>query len=242
MQVLPAARIDRLPPEENACSRPPRSLAQRCPAAVAGHRLYVLDAASYRSLAHLQAAEFLYETSLFPERAYTFKHVAGPMRWRLESAGRSGRALHARIVEALEALLGDRWDTRWSGWRRRHALRGEAVDKKVFTYGRQAGQNQRDSPTAKRRRCMSSSIRPRRSPAVGPPPSRPFTSASAHGDPWPAEILPADARPLAPRRDPRHGAWLPTARTRLRDPDTNCWNSGEVDRAIDYGQRTLALA
>ena len=27
------------------------------------------------SLAHLQAAEFLYETSLFPERAYTFKHA-----------------------------------------------------------------------------------------------------------------------------------------------------------------------
>jgi tetratricopeptide (TPR) repeat protein len=29
----------------------------------------------HRGLAHLQAAEFLYETSLFPEHAYTFKHA-----------------------------------------------------------------------------------------------------------------------------------------------------------------------
>ena len=29
----------------------------------------------HRSLAHLQAAEFLYETQLFPEREYTFKHA-----------------------------------------------------------------------------------------------------------------------------------------------------------------------
>ena len=29
----------------------------------------------HRGLAHLQAAEFLYETRLFPEREYTFKHA-----------------------------------------------------------------------------------------------------------------------------------------------------------------------
>ena len=28
-----------------------------------------------RSLAHLQAAEFLYETRLLPESEYTFKHA-----------------------------------------------------------------------------------------------------------------------------------------------------------------------
>ena len=33
------------------------------------------QAALHRGLAHLQAAEFLYETRLFPERAYTFKHA-----------------------------------------------------------------------------------------------------------------------------------------------------------------------
>jgi predicted ATPase len=33
------------------------------------------EVALHRGLAHLQAAEFLYETRLFPERAYTFKHA-----------------------------------------------------------------------------------------------------------------------------------------------------------------------
>ena len=35
----------------------------------------ISEEALYRSLGELQAAEFLYETSLFPERAYTFKHA-----------------------------------------------------------------------------------------------------------------------------------------------------------------------
>ena len=42
-------------------------------AAASGHCRHA-DEALYRSLAQLQAAEF-YETSLFPERAYTFKHA-----------------------------------------------------------------------------------------------------------------------------------------------------------------------
>ena len=33
------------------------------------------EAARHWGLVHLQAAEFLYETSLFPERVYTFKHA-----------------------------------------------------------------------------------------------------------------------------------------------------------------------
>jgi predicted ATPase len=33
------------------------------------------EAALHRGLTHLQAAEFLYETRLFPEHAYTFKHA-----------------------------------------------------------------------------------------------------------------------------------------------------------------------
>jgi hypothetical protein len=33
------------------------------------------DAALHRGLAHLKAAEFLYEASLFPEHFYTFKHA-----------------------------------------------------------------------------------------------------------------------------------------------------------------------
>ena len=73
-QAILAARIDRLPPEDKrllqtaavigkdvpfACSRPsPRSPRTRS-----------------QALARLQAAEFLYETRLFPDLEYTFKHA-----------------------------------------------------------------------------------------------------------------------------------------------------------------------
>jgi hypothetical protein len=63
------------------------------------------DEALHRGLAHVQAAEFLYETSLFPEREYTFKHALTHEvayssllhEWRRIM-------LHTRFVEALEAL------------------------------------------------------------------------------------------------------------------------------------------
>src|SRR5262249_56416605 len=90
-----------------------------------------------RSRAQFQAAEFLSETSLFPERAYTFKHA---LTHEVAYGGllqERRRALHARIVEALEALAGDRLDDQVERLAQ-HALRGE-VWEKALTYGRQAG-------------------------------------------------------------------------------------------------------
>jgi class 3 adenylate cyclase len=75
VQAVLAARIDRLPPDE-------KRLLQS--AAVIGKdvRLVLLQAIAdqseeeiNRGLIRLQAAEFLYETSLFPEIEYTFKHA-----------------------------------------------------------------------------------------------------------------------------------------------------------------------
>ena len=54
----------------------------------------------------LQAAEFLYETSLFPERVYTFKHALTHEVAYSSLLQERRRVLHARIVEALEALAG----------------------------------------------------------------------------------------------------------------------------------------
>jgi tetratricopeptide (TPR) repeat protein len=92
----------------------------------------------HRGLTHLQTAEFLYETSLFPERAYTFKHAlthevayGGVLQERR-------RALHARIVAALEALAADRLVEQVERLAH-HALRGEVWDK-ALAYCRQAGE------------------------------------------------------------------------------------------------------
>src|SRR5439155_8972568 len=96
------------------------------------------EAALHRGLAHLQAAEFLYETRLAPEPAYTFKHV---LTREVAYGGllpERRRVLHARIVEALEALAGDRVAEQVERLAH-HAMRGE-VWNKALAYCRQAGE------------------------------------------------------------------------------------------------------
>ena len=93
--------------------------------------------ALHRGLAHLQAAEFLYETRLFPEPEYTFKHALTHEVAYGSLLQERRRALHARIVEALEALAADRLAEQVERLAH-HALRGEVWDKAV-TYCQQAG-------------------------------------------------------------------------------------------------------
>src|SRR5262249_31133387 len=104
VQAVLAARIDRLPPEEKRllqtaaviCTEGPWPLWQ----AMAG----LSEAMLHRGLVHLQAAEFLYETRLFPEPDYTFKHALTHEVAYGSLLLERRRGLHARIVEALEAL------------------------------------------------------------------------------------------------------------------------------------------
>jgi tetratricopeptide (TPR) repeat protein len=93
--------------------------------------------AIYRGLAHLQAAEFLYETRLFPEREYTFKHALTHEVAYGSMLQERRRALHARIVEALEGLAGNQVGEQVERLAY-HALRGEVWDKALL-YSRQAG-------------------------------------------------------------------------------------------------------
>jgi predicted ATPase len=90
-----------------------------------------------QSLARLQRAEFLYETRLFPEVEYTFKHAlthevtyGGLLRERR-------RELHARIVHAIEALHRDRLGEHIERLAH-HAFHGELWEAAV-DYARQAG-------------------------------------------------------------------------------------------------------
>ena len=104
-------------------------------AAAAGGGL--AEDALQRSLAHLQGAELLYETQLFPDPVYTFKHALTHEVAYNSLLQEQRRALHARIVEALETLARDRLAAQVERLAH-HALRGEVWDK-AFTYCRQAG-------------------------------------------------------------------------------------------------------
>ena len=72
VQAVLAARIDRLPPEEKRLLQTAAVIGTDVPFALLRAIADVPEAALHRGLAHLQAAEFLYETRLFPEQEYTF--------------------------------------------------------------------------------------------------------------------------------------------------------------------------
>ena len=92
-------------PRTSASSRRPRSSARTCRSRCSRRSPSCPRTALRRGLAHLQAAEFLYETSLFPDLEYTFKHALTHEVAYGSLLQERRRALHARIVDAIEALL-----------------------------------------------------------------------------------------------------------------------------------------
>jgi tetratricopeptide (TPR) repeat protein len=137
VQALLAARIDRLPPEDKRLLQTAAVMGTEVPWPLLQAIAETSDEALARSLGQLQAAEFLYETSLFPERAYTFKHALTHEVAYGSLLHERRRGLHAHIVEVLEALAGDRLDDQVERLAH-HALRGE-VWAKALAYCRQAG-------------------------------------------------------------------------------------------------------
>jgi class 3 adenylate cyclase/tetratricopeptide (TPR) repeat protein len=137
VQTMLAARIDRLSAEE-------KKLLQT--AAVIGREFSLpLLEASMRpeggdlgtGIARLQSAEFLYESSLFPEIEYTFKHVLTQEVAYDSLLIDRRRALHARILETIEGFSADRLASE-AEHLAHHAFRGEVWDK-AARYMRQAG-------------------------------------------------------------------------------------------------------
>ena len=120
--------VDLYPPEDKRLLQTAAVIGTEVPWPLLQAIADTADEALSRCLAQLQAAEFLYETSLFPERAYTFKHaLTQEVAYGSLVQGRR-RALHARIVAALEALAGDRRDDQVERLAH-HALRGEVWQK-----------------------------------------------------------------------------------------------------------------
>jgi tetratricopeptide (TPR) repeat protein len=137
VQALLAARMDRLSPEDKRLLQTAAVIGTEVPGPLLQAIADTPEEALYRSLAQLQASEFLYETSLFPEHTYTFKHALTHEVAYGSLLQERRRGLHARIVEALEALAGDRLEDQVERLAQ-HALRGE-VWEKALVYGRQAG-------------------------------------------------------------------------------------------------------
>jgi class 3 adenylate cyclase/tetratricopeptide (TPR) repeat protein len=104
VQALLAARIDRLPPDDKSLLQSASVIGTTVP-------LTLLRAIAERPgddlaarLAELQSAEFIYETRLFPEAEYQFKHALTQEVAYEGLLHERRRALHAQVVAAIERL------------------------------------------------------------------------------------------------------------------------------------------
>jgi class 3 adenylate cyclase/tetratricopeptide (TPR) repeat protein len=138
VQAVLAARIDRLAPDEKRLVQTAAVIGTEVPFALLQAIAEVSEAALHRGLIHLQAAELLYETRLFPERVYTFKHALTHEVAYSSLLQERRRVLHARIVEALETRGGERLAEQVKRLAQ-HAFQGE-VWEKALTYFRHAGE------------------------------------------------------------------------------------------------------
>ncbi|HEU4367170.1 MAG TPA: adenylate/guanylate cyclase domain-containing protein [Methylomirabilota bacterium] len=134
VQAILAARIDRLPPEDKTLLQTAAVIGKDVPFALLHAISETPEETLRHGLARLRAAEFLYETALFPELEYTFKHAL------TQEVAYSGllqdrrRELHARIVRVFESLYPGRAGEQTS-WLTLHAFRGEVWDRAVAYLG-----------------------------------------------------------------------------------------------------------
>jgi class 3 adenylate cyclase len=108
VQVILTARIDRLLAEDKQLLQTASVIGKDVPFVLLHAVAEAGEEAVHRGLTHLQAAEFLYETRLFPDPEYTFKHALTHEVTYGTLLQERRKALHARIVGAIERSYPDR--------------------------------------------------------------------------------------------------------------------------------------
>jgi class 3 adenylate cyclase/tetratricopeptide (TPR) repeat protein len=244
VQAVLAARIDRLSPEDKRLLQSASVIGKDVPFILLQAIAELPGEALHRGLVHLQADEFLYETRLFPDQEYTFKHALTHEVAFASLLGERRRALDARIVEAIERLYHDRLAEHVDRLAH-HAFRGE-VWEKALNYFRQAGAKaatrsaHREAavcfeqalaalthlPGARERLELAIDLRLDLRNALFPLGERDRILSYLRE----AEAL---ANTLS---DQRRLGWVTVYL------GTHYWGQGDYDRAIEFGQEALAIA
>jgi class 3 adenylate cyclase/tetratricopeptide (TPR) repeat protein len=136
VQALLGARIDRLDAEDKRLLQTASVIGKDVAFELLKAVTDLEESELASALTRLQTAEFVYEAGLFPDLEYTFKHA---LTHEVAYGGLTHerrRELHARIMQAIEALHADRLDEHVERLAH-HAQRGEVWTKAV-TYLRQA--------------------------------------------------------------------------------------------------------
>jgi len=111
VQVLLAARMDRLPSAEKRLLQTAAVIGNEFPLPLLQTIADIPQAELQHGLAHLQAAEFLYETSLFPEQIYSFKHALTQNVAYQSLLVRTRQPIHQRIGRVLEEQFAETAET-----------------------------------------------------------------------------------------------------------------------------------
>jgi len=138
VQGLLAARIDRLPPDQKALLQTLAVLGKEFGLGLLRHVVAEPESELQGQLAHLQAAEFLYERPAFPEPEYTFKHALTQEVAYNSLLLERRRTLHERTGQALEMLFGERLDERYPELAYHYSHSGNTA--KAIVYLERAGQ------------------------------------------------------------------------------------------------------
>lgn len=137
VKTLLAARIDRLEPHDKDLLQCAAVIGKDFSSRLLNEITGLPEEHLRRGLACLQSSEFIYETSLFPELEYTFKHAL-TYEVAYGSLLQSRRkTLHKKILSAMEEIYQERSDEQVEKLGS-HAFRGEVWDKALL-YFRRAG-------------------------------------------------------------------------------------------------------
>jgi class 3 adenylate cyclase/tetratricopeptide (TPR) repeat protein len=137
VQAVLAARIDRLTPAAKHVLQSASVIGKDVPFPVLAEIADLPDEGLRAGLALLQSGELLYEASFFPEIEYTFKHALTHEVAYGSLLHETRRALHARIVGAIERLYAARPGEHVERLAH-HALRG-GLRERAVEFLRQAG-------------------------------------------------------------------------------------------------------
>jgi class 3 adenylate cyclase/tetratricopeptide (TPR) repeat protein len=128
VQAVLAARIDRLPAEDKHLLQTAAAIGKQIPLPLLQKVADQPGDALRQGLAHLQAAEFLYDMGLFPDVQYAFTHALTHEVAYGSLLQERRRVLHACIIEAIETLYADRL-AEWRDRLAHHVVRGEVWSK-----------------------------------------------------------------------------------------------------------------
>jgi class 3 adenylate cyclase len=137
VQAILAARIDRMPARDKRLLQAASVIGKDVPYAILQPLSGLREDDLGSGLGQLQEAEFLYQTRLFPEVEYTFKHALTHEVSYGSLLAEQRRVLHRQTVDVIERLFPERL-TEHVEQLAHHAHRGELWERAVG-YWRKAG-------------------------------------------------------------------------------------------------------